>query len=84
MTTPNDDPTLHALALLELVQRLGSGQALDEYCCLAGAECEHQLVNLCLADVAVTVSQATGFNLQSLIDERRERILTPDEPRGMA
>jgi len=83
MTTPSTDATLHALALIELTQRLGGGEALYEYCCLAGAECEHQLVNLCLADVNVAISEATNYNLQSLIDERRQRVLATDEPPGM-
>jgi hypothetical protein len=74
------DPLLNALALIELVQRLGGAGPLYEYTTPEGAECGHQISCLALADIVVSVAESTGFDLQSLIDERRERILTPDEP----
>jgi hypothetical protein len=83
--TTTTDPILTGLALLELGQRLGgSTLPLGEYASLVGVECEHQFIALFLADTVLSISEATGFDLASYIDEQRREALATDESPGMA
>lgn len=77
------DPILTALAIVELMRRMGDGDALAEYQTLIGAECEHQVAALYLARLLLAVAEETGYNLQQLIDDQRADMLAPEEP-GLA
>jgi hypothetical protein len=78
----NDD-VLHALALVELVGRVGSPEPLADYLALTGQACEHVGPNLYLAAMVVAISERTDYPLQARIDEERDRALQPDDIGGM-
>lgn len=81
MTKPvNADPVLDALALIELIQRLGGNTAIiNDYTSLMGNNQHQHQINLYLARMVVSIASSTSFPLSALIARERADALTPPE-----